>query len=167
MIRMLLYTISKYLIYFDGANIDKEDSSHEMVVKYKRLMQILSDVIKSRMSNEQVAIQYENEIMKLFHQIKNKEFVCKVSRVAFLEGYSILAEFWGGYYTKIDLEIYMRENTCMKMLYDKKIFESVHPQEYHVFFGPQFEVDISSDFIWHCGENVTGKINPKEYEWIS
>ncbi len=38
--------------------------------------------------------------------------------------------------------------------------------EYHVFFGREQEVNISSDFIWHFGENVTGKINPEEIEWI-
>lgn len=76
----------------------------------------------------------------------------------------ILAEFWGKYYAKIDLEKYLYKFPQIK---EEDVFHKVSPEEYNVFFGEKYEVDVSSEFIWLCGENVTGKINPEEYEWIA
>lgn len=162
-INRIMYGQQMSLSYFMFRGITKYDSEDKIVQEYNRLLEIEKDIILKHLTEEQATELYELEVEKIHFRIKRRQFVCKVEKIAYLGGRVILAEFWGKYYAKIDLGKYLYKFPKIK---EEDVFHKVSPEEYHVFFGEKYEVDVSSEFIWLCGENVTGKINPEEYEWI-
>ena len=96
---------------------------------------------------------------------KRREFVCKVSRIAYIGPTSILAEFWGEYYAMIDFSQFWDEFPELKRLQEPDVFRQVYVRGYHVRFGPDREVDVDTDFIWYRGIKVKEEINPEGYTW--
>ncbi len=109
LISMVLYAEMKCHNYFKINKIGEDNVEDEIVQKYRRLVEIRNDIIHNQMPDELVSDKYETEVMKIYHKIKCREFVCKVDKVAYLGRLTILAEFWGKYYAKIDFEKYMNQ----------------------------------------------------------
>lgn len=170
---MILYVCGKYETYFDFNEIDKADTSNGMVQKYQRLQEIYDECLRKNLSDEEAHQLFGQEVEDLSYAIKCKEFVCKVSRVAYLGGMKIIAEFWGDYYTEIDFEDVLllpevRESYPeLEKLRNPEVFHKVYPAQYHVFFGERPErVDVSSDFIWHFGKQIKGTFHEENYDWV-
>lgn len=172
-IDLLMPARVKYEKYFNLNNIDINNSSDEMVPRYERLLEIW-DIYEGKMlSEDEARDRFDVEVGELYHAIKRRDFVCKVGRIAYLGDLKMIAEFWGDYYTEIDFEKILQlpevqeKHPELEKLRNTEVFQKVYPAHYHVFFGEQENiVDVSSDFIWHYGNRITGKINKEQYKWI-
>lgn len=172
-IYLLMPARLKYEKYFEFNGIDINNSSDEMVPRYKRLLDIWNACERERLSEDEARDRFSLEIGELYHAIKRRDFVCKVGRIAYIGGLKMIAEFWGDYYKEIDFDEVLRIPEVQKRhpelenLRKPEVFHTVYPAHYHVYFGKQPEqVDVSSDFIWHFGKRIWKEIDVDNYDWI-
>lgn len=167
MLQLVIYIQAKYLQYFDMREIDYENTNDDiMVQKYRRLTEIAVDIMGKTITENEIRDKYYDEVNDLHFDIRRKEFICKVSRIAYINSTTILAEFLGDYYVEIDFSEFWEEYPELQKLKDPSIFCKVHVWEYHVRFGPNREVDVTSPFIWNFGKRIKEYINPEDYEWM-
>lgn len=173
MLHLIIYICTKYENYFLFDGIESKDTSNVMVQKYMRLREIYEECLQKKLSDEEANSLYGEEVEELRYAIKRKEFVCKVSKVAFLDGMKMIAQFWGDYYTEIDFEEVLQIPEVHEQypelinLRKPEVFHAVYPEQYHVFFGKHPDlVDVSSDFMWHFGKRIRQEIDVDNYDWI-
>lgn len=171
MLHLIIYICTKYENYFLFDGIEPKDTTNVMVQKYMRLRKIYEECLQKKLSDEEAKSLYGEEVEEFRYAIKRKEFVCKVSKVAFLDGMKMIACFWGDYYTEIDFEEVLQLPEVQEQyselinLRKPEVFHAVYPEQYHVFFGEHPDwVDVSSDFIWYYGKRI--QVDESEYEWI-
>lgn len=169
----LLYACAKYENYFRFNGMDIQDASQVMAQNYNRLREILKECRQKELSDEEMNTIFGTEVEKLYHAVQRKEFVCKVSKVAYLGDLKLLARFWGNYYVEIDFHDVLQRPEVQKNhpeyenLRNLDVFSCVLPDEYHVFFGKHPKrYDVSSDFIWHYGKEIKQQIDEDDYQWI-
>lgn len=172
-IQYILYACVKYEKYFIFNNMEPNDMSHEMVRNYHRLKEILTECRKKDISDEEANKLFGVAVEKIYHAIQCQEFVCKVSKVAYLGDMKILAQFWGDYYAELDFDKVLQlpevqeRHPEYEKLREPEVFHQIYPAEYHVFFGMRPErIDVTSGFIWHFGKQIKHQINESDYEWI-
>lgn len=130
---LIACTKMKCLSYFEINKITEDDAKDEILQKFHRLEEIQQDILDKEWDSETAEAIYFEEVDRIFHAVKRREFVCKVDKIAFIDGYEIIAEFWGEYYAKIDFEKYMDKFPELKNLKDPDVFYKVYPDQYHVF----------------------------------
>ena len=171
MLQLIIHICAKYENYFLFDGITLEDTANEMVQIYIRLREIYEECLKKKLSDDEIYQEFGDEVEELRYAIKCKEFVCKVSKVAFLDGMKMIAQFWGDYYAEIDFDEVLQLPEVQKnhpdyeRLRDPEFFHQVFAWEYHVFFGKYPDrCDVTSHFIWHYGKRI--HVDENEYEWI-
>lgn len=163
----------KYEKYFEMNEIDIENSSNKMIPRYKRILEIWDTCLRERLSDDEAGARFSVEVGELYHAIKQRDFICKVGRIAYLGGMNMLAEFWGDYYVEIDFEEVLKlpeiqqKHPEFEKLQKPEVFNRVYPAHYQVFFGERpDEVIVPSDLIWSLGKWIREPVDTDKYEWV-
>lgn len=161
-----LYVEELYQQYIRTNAPARDDKYTKRVACCQRLKEIREDLCVSELPQLQRDKRHEEEIRRYHRNLKQRGFVCKIKRIAVVGDLMILAEFYGEYYRVIRFERYMDQFPDLQILRDADIFQKIHPDEYHVFFGGRFENGVSASFIWHYGDPIGDKIKPDKVEWM-